>query len=161
MVECAHRLHDVVAQLDDLELLAEEVEVQEGADVLFGLGVAQGAGVEPADEELEGEVVGVGEAVGFVLALAVLLAVEEVAEEGGVVAQELLVYRPTGIIGAHINVHEGCGEESRVIRLAELTCWCQGKTYSWRGFSGCSEEVDILAVEEVVVWWRRQQRGVG
>lgn len=61
VVECAHSLDDVVAQLGDLELLAEEVEVEQWSDVLFGLWVAQGAGVEPADEELEGEVIGVRE----------------------------------------------------------------------------------------------------
>ena len=114
VVEGAHGLDDVVAQLGDLELLAEKVEVQEGADVLFGLGVAQGARVEPANEELKGEVVRVGEAIGFVLALAVLLAVEEVAEEGGVVAQELLVNRPAGVFGAHVNGHEGRAEESGI-----------------------------------------------
>lgn len=145
VVEGAHRLDDVVAQLGDLKLLAEEVEVQEGPDVLFGLGVAQGARVEPADKELEGEVVRVGEAVGFVLALAVLFAVEEVAEEGGVVAQELLVERPAGVVGAHVDGHEGGAEESGMDQVrALMRCWRQRGRYSWRGLSGCSEVVDIV-----------------
>ena len=86
MVECADGLDDVIAQLGDLELLAEEVEVEERSDVLFGLWVAQGARVEPADEELKGKVIGVGETKGFGFALAVLLVVETVAKERGVVA---------------------------------------------------------------------------
>ena len=118
VVERADGLDDVIAQLGDLELLAEEVEVEERSDVLFGLWVAQGARVEPADEKLEGEVIGVGQAEGFGFALAVLFVVEAVAEEGGVVAQELFVYRPTGVFGANVNVYEGCGEESEVVILA-------------------------------------------
>ena len=86
VVECADGLDDIIAQLGDLELLAEEVEVEERSDVLFGLWVAQGARVEPPDEELKREVVGVGQTEGFGFALAVLLVVEAVAEEGGVVA---------------------------------------------------------------------------
>lgn len=26
----------------------------------------------------------------------------------------------------------------------DLLWWCLRETYSWRGFSGCSDEVDIL-----------------
>lgn len=107
VVEGAHSLHDVIAQLGDLELLAEEVEVEKWSHVLFGLWVAQGARVKPADEELEGKVVGVGETERFGFALAVLLVVEDVAEEGGMVAQELLVYRPICVFRTHINVHKG------------------------------------------------------
>ena len=107
VVESAHSLNDVITQLGDLELLAEKVEVEKWSDVLFGLWVAQGARVEPANEELEGKVVGVGETEGFGLALAVLLVVEDVAEEGGMVAQELFVYRPISVFGAHVNVYEG------------------------------------------------------
>ena len=118
VVECAHSLHDVVAELGDLELLAEEVEVEKWSDVLFGLGVAQGAGVEPADEKLEGKVVGVGETVRFGFALAVLFVVEDVAEEGGVVAEELFVDRPIGVFRANVNVYKGCGEEPGMMGLA-------------------------------------------
>ena len=118
MVECAHGFHDVVTQLDDLELLAEEVEVEEWPYVLFGLRVAQGAGVEPADEELEWEVVGVRETVGFGFALAVLFIVEDIAEEGGVVAKELLVDRPIGVLWADVNVYKGCSEEPGMIESA-------------------------------------------
>ena len=118
VIECAHSLHDVVTQFGDLELLAEEVEVEKWAYVLFGLWVAQGAGVEPADEELEGEVIGVGETVRFGFSLAILFVVEDATEEGGVVAEELFVYRPTSIFRANINVNEGCGEESAMIKLA-------------------------------------------
>ena len=117
VVECAHSLHDVITQLGDLELLAEEVEVEQWSDVLFGLWVAQSTGVEPADEELEGKVIGIGKTVGFGFALAVLLVVEDVAEEGGVVAEELLVYRPIGVLRANVNVYEGCSEKSGRIIL--------------------------------------------
>ena len=65
MVEGADGLDDVFAEFLDLELLAEEIEVEQWADILLGFGVAQGAAVQPADEELEGEVVAVGEAEGF------------------------------------------------------------------------------------------------
>ena len=118
VVECAHSLHDVITQLGDLELFTEEVEVEKWSDVLFGLWVAQGAGVEPADKELEGKVVGVGETVGLGFAFAVLFVVEDVAEEGGVVAQELFVYRPASVFRAHVNVDEGRGEESGIVELA-------------------------------------------
>lgn len=145
VVECAHSFHDVVTQLRDLELLAEEVEVEEWSYVLFSLWVAQGAGVEPADEELERQVIGVGETVGFGFALAVLFAVEDVAEEGGVVAKELLVDCPISVFRANVNVYEGCGEEPGSNKLASWRRLEPGReTYWWRGFSGCSEEVDIL-----------------
>ena len=111
VVEGAHGLDDVVAQLGDLELFAQEIKVEEGTDVLFGLGVAQGAGVEPSDKELERKVIGIGKAVGFVFALAVLLVVEDAAEEWGVVAKELFVYRPTGVLGTNVDVYEGGGQE--------------------------------------------------
>ncbi len=118
MVERAHGFHDVVTQLGDLELLAEEVEVEEWSYVLFGLRVAQGAGVKPAYEELEWEVVGVRETVGFGFGLAVLFVVEDVAEEGGVVAEELLVDRPIGVLRANVDVYEGCSEEPGMIESA-------------------------------------------
>ena len=146
VVEGADGLDDVVAQLGDLEVLAEEVEVEEGADVLFGLGVAQGAGVEPADEELKREVVGFGEAVGFGLALAVLFVVEDVTEEGGVVAQELFVYRPVGVFRADVDVHERCGEESRWIKSA-----------SWNiGASGRHAHGELFRVgrRKWTLWWK-------
>lgn len=118
VVERAHSLHDVVTQLGDLELLTEEVEVEQWSYVLFGLGVAQRTGVEPADKELEGEVIGVGETVGFGFALAVLFVVENVTEKGGVVAEKLFVYCPISVLGADVNVYEGCGEESGITQLA-------------------------------------------
>lgn len=65
VVEGADGLDDVVGQGADLELFGEEVEVEEGADVVFYAWGADGAGVEPADEEGERGVVGVGEAEGF------------------------------------------------------------------------------------------------
>lgn len=105
MVEGAHGLDDVVGQFPDLELFGEEVEVEEGADVFFLLRVAQGFGVEPADEELEGEVVGVGEAEGFGRGGGVGFVVEAVAEEGGVVAEELFVQDPVRVFGADVDVY--------------------------------------------------------
>lgn len=111
VVECAHSLHDVVTQLSDLKLLAEEVEVKKWPYVLFGLWVAQGAGIEPADEELEGKIIRVGKTVGFGFAFAVLFIVKDVAEEGGVVAEELFVYRPISVLRANVNVYERCGEK--------------------------------------------------
>jgi hypothetical protein len=35
-----------------------------------------------------------------------------VAEEGGVVAEELFVQDPVGVFGADVDVYEGGGEES-------------------------------------------------
>ena len=57
VIESPHRLHHILAQFYDLELLAQEVQIEEGADILFRFWVAQGATVEPADEELKGEIV--------------------------------------------------------------------------------------------------------
>lgn len=118
MVEGAHGFDDVFAEFVDLELEGEEVEVKEGADVFFLLWVAQRFGVEPADEELEGEVVGFGEAVGFGGdgVGVVGFVVEASAEEGGVVAEELLVEGPTGVFCADVDVYEGGGQESGVGR---------------------------------------------
>ena len=129
VVECAHGLDDVVAQLGDLELLAEEVEIEKRSHVLFGLGVAQGAGIEPADEEFEGEVIGVGEAEGFGLALAVLLVVEDVAEEGGVVTQEFFMNGPRCVFGTNVDVNEGRGEESGVAKSVKRHVGSKAWTY--------------------------------
>lgn len=112
MKESPNRLHDILRKLDDLKLLAEEIEIEQWADVFFLLRVAQGFRVEPADEELEGEVVGVGEAVGFGAGGGVFFVVEAGAEEGGVVAEELFVEDPVGVFGADVDVDEGGGEES-------------------------------------------------
>lgn len=76
------------------------------------LRVAQGFGVEPADEELEGEVVRVREAEGFGGGGAVFFVVEAVTEEGRVVAEELFVEGPVRVFGADVDVDEGGGEES-------------------------------------------------
>ena len=112
MVPRPDRLDHIVPQLLDFELLRQEVEVQQGADFFLFDGVAQSARVEPADEELEGGVVGVGQAVGlggggfrggFV--------VEDVGEEGGVVAEELFVQDPLGGVGRDVDVDHGVGEE--------------------------------------------------
>lgn len=77
-------------------------------------GVAQGFGVEPADEEFEGEVVGFREAVGFGGdgVRVVGFVVEAGAEEGGVVAEELFMEGPAGVFCADVDVYEGGGEES-------------------------------------------------
>ena len=114
MVEGADGFDDVFAEFVDLECQGEEVEVEEGANVFFLLGVAEGFGVEPADEELEGEVVGFGEAVGFGGdgVRVVGFVVEAGAEEGGVVAEELFVEGPTGVFCADVDVYEGGGQES-------------------------------------------------
>ena len=100
-------------------MLAQEVEVEKWSYVLFSLWVAQCAGVDPADEKLEGEVIGVGKAIGFGFALAVLFVVKDFAEEGGVVTEELLVYRPASVLCADVYVYKGCGEESGRIELAK------------------------------------------
>ena len=94
-----------------MEGQGEEVEVEEGADVFFLFGVAQGFGVEPANEEFEGEVVGFGEAIGLGGdgVRVVGFVVEASAEEGGVVAEELFVEGPAGIFGADVDVYEGGG----------------------------------------------------
>lgn len=159
MIERAHRFHDVLAQRCDLERLAEEVEIEEGADVFFLGGLADGFGVEPADEELEGEVVGVGEAVGFAAGGGVGFAVVEAgAEKGGVVAEELLVEDPVVVFGADVDVYEGVGEEpgGRSGLVVGSGWWRRGlaggDVYSFRGFScrsGALSEVvdDILMVD--------------
>ena len=112
MEKVPHRVHQLTGQFFNLEGLGDEVEVEEGPDVFLDGGGFDGAGVEPADEELEGSVVGFGEAVGFVLAGFKVLGVEEAVEEGGVVGQEALVQGPVGVLGADVDVHEGGGEES-------------------------------------------------
>ena len=67
------------------------------------LGLADGFGVEPADEEFKGVVVFVGEAVGFIVLAGFLRSfrsgwgvffVEDGGEEGGVVAEEAFVEWP-------------------------------------------------------------------
>ena len=61
------------------------------------------------------------------------------------VAQELLVERPAGVVGAHVDGHEGGAEESGMDQVSGPMCCCrQRETYSWRGLSGCSEVVDIV-----------------
>ena len=114
MVEGADGFDDVVAEFVDGELEGEEVEVEEGADVFFLFWVVECARVEPADEELEGEVIGFREAVGFGGdgVGVVGFVVEAGAEEGGVVAEELFVDGPAGVFGADVDVYEGGGEES-------------------------------------------------
>ena len=62
MIKGPHRVDGVGFQGGDLELRGEEVEVQERTYVAFFFRVAQGAGVEPADEEGEGRVVDFREA---------------------------------------------------------------------------------------------------
>jgi len=109
MVERAHGLDAVIAQFLDFEFFAQQIQVQQGPDVFLFLGVAQGFGVEPADKELKGEVVGVGEAEGLI---ALVFGVEDVAEEWGVGAEELFVEDPVGVVGADVDVYEGVGEES-------------------------------------------------
>ncbi len=54
VVEGAEGFDDFVREAGDGEVLAEEVEVEEGADFFLRGGVAQGAAVEPAYEELFG-----------------------------------------------------------------------------------------------------------
>lgn len=126
VVEGAHRLDDVVAQLLDLELLREEVEVQQGADVFFFLGVPQGARVEPADEELEGVVVVVREAEGFGGRRGFGFCVEFGGEEGGVVTEEFFVEGPMGGVRADVDVYEGGGEEF-------IEGFLAGGFWRWRG----------------------------
>ena len=111
MVERADCFDDVGGEGGDLESEGEEVEVEEGADVFFLLGVAERFGVEPADEELEGEVIGFGKPVGFGGdgVRVVGFVVEAGAEEGGVVAEELFVEGPAGVFGAGVDVDEGGG----------------------------------------------------
>ena len=125
MVEGADGLDAVVAEAVDPQFGGEEVEVEQGADVFFLFGVAQGFGVEPADEELEGEVVGVGQAEGLG---AFVFGVEDGGEEGGVAAQEFFVQDPVGVFGADVDVDEGVGEES--VRGGELVLWdIDGKVF--------------------------------
>ena len=113
MVEGAHRLDDVLCEFGDLELVREEVQVEEGADVLFLLGVAEGARVEPADEELEGGVLDVGHAEGFGGRGFVVLVVEGLGEKGGVVAEEFLVQVPVCGFLADVDVDHRSRKEPK------------------------------------------------
>jgi hypothetical protein len=80
-------------------------------------GGSQGAGIEPANEHFEGGIVFFLEAedLGF-LGLR-FVAVEDAAEEGGVVAEELFVDVVVGCVGAGADpyVYCGVGEEPRVL----------------------------------------------
>lgn len=111
MVEGADGLDDVFAEFWDFEFLGHQVEVKEGADGAFLFGIAEGARVQPADEEFKGLVVHVGEAEGFSLR-GLVGGIEGLAEEGGVVAQELFVQDPVGGFGADVEVDHCVGEES-------------------------------------------------
>lgn len=112
MVIRPHGLHNIRLQCDNLELRGEEIEVQERTNVALFVRVAQGAGVEPADEKAESglvdfweaEFLGTGGGFGFV--------VEDGGEEGGVVAEELLVEGVVGVFFADVDIYEGMGEES-------------------------------------------------
>ena len=123
VVECTHSLHNIVTQLGNLELLTQEVEVEKWAYVLFSLWVAQGAGVDPADEKLEGEVSGVRKAIGFGFALAILFVIKNFAEERGVVTEELFVYCPASVFCTDVYVYKGCGEKPGVNGLANWRMW--------------------------------------
>ena len=112
MVELAHGFDDVLAQLGHLQRLAEQVQVEQGADVVFAGGVAQRGGVEPADEEAEGQVFGLGHAVGFGARGFGRLVVEEFGEEGAVVAEEFFVQDPVVGVRADVDVDHSVGEES-------------------------------------------------
>ena len=111
MVEGADCLDDIFTKFGDLEFLGHQVEVEEGADGAFFLGVAERARVEPADEELEGLVVHVGEAEGLGLG-GFGTGVEGLAEEGRVVAEQLFVEDPVGGVWADVKVDHCAGEES-------------------------------------------------
>ena len=69
--------------------------------------------IEPADEQTEGQVVGVGHAVGFCAGGFGGFVVEEVREEGGVVAEEFFVQDPVVGVWADVDVYHSVGEESR------------------------------------------------
>ena len=112
MIPSTHSLDDIFAELFDLEARAEQVEVEQGPDVRLRLGVAQGAGVEPADEELKRGVFGVRDTEGFGGGRLFGFVVECGGEEGGVVAEEFFVEDPVGGVGAYVDVDEGAGEES-------------------------------------------------
>jgi hypothetical protein len=117
VVEGADCLHDVRLQRFDLEFHGHEVEVKEGSYFGFLGGGSQGAGIEPANEHFEGGIVFFLEAedLGF-LGLG-FVAVEDAAEEGGVVAEELFVDVVVGCVGAGADpyVYCGVGEEPGVL----------------------------------------------
>ena len=109
MVERAHGLDAVIAQFLDFELFAQQIQVQQGPDVFLFLGVAQSFGVEPANKELEGKVVGVGKAERLVT---LVFRIEDVAEEGRMGTEKLFVEDPMGVVWADIDIYKGVGEES-------------------------------------------------
>ena len=56
------------------------------------------------------------------------------------------MYRPISIFRPNVNIYEGSGEESAMVTISKLRDWNRRETHWWSGFSGCSEEVDMLTV---------------
>lgn len=110
MVPFPHCLQHIDRQRADLPFLGHEVQIEERRELLLLCRLRKGGRVEPADEETEGLVIVVGQAVGGVFGA--FLVVEEVAEEFGAVAEEFFVQDPVGVFGADVDVYEGGGEES-------------------------------------------------
>lgn len=104
MVESADEFDDFGFEGGDVEFGGEEVEVEEGANVFFLFGAADGAGVEPANEEGEDVVVEFGEAEFFGAGGFVGFVVEDGGEEGGVVAEEFFVEGVVGVFFADVDV---------------------------------------------------------
>lgn len=109
MVPGAHSVHYVELQLVDFPLLAHEVEVEQGAEVLLFLGWGNNVGVKPGDEQLERVVFLIGQA--EVLIATTSLGDERLAEELGAVAEELLVDDPVGVLDTDVDVDQVVGEE--------------------------------------------------
>ena len=94
-----------------MEPHGQEEEIDQRAELGLHAGRPDRRAVEPADEELKGAVVGLGQAEGFGGGGAVFLGVEDGGEEGRVVAEELFVDGPVGRVRANVDVDEGVGEE--------------------------------------------------
>lgn len=135
MVEAPDRLEHGQRQTRDRPFLAHEVEVEERGEVLFLPGGRDVVAVEPADEVAEGDVVGVWEAEGRVLAVPFVggrVGPEDLAEEGGAVAEEFFVEGPVCVFRADVDVDYVVGEESGEGGVEVRGCW-MGMGGDWRG----------------------------
>ena len=139
LVVGAHRLDAVVAQPRHLQLLRHQVQVEQGPDVGLRVRTGEVGGVEVAEQDVEGRGLLVAQAVAAVLGV---LRVEVPAEDGRVVAEELLVHGVGEAVGADVDRDERVREESeRDVSVASRGMgWreARGEAYSCTGRSASS-----------------------
>ena len=111
MIERPDSLCNILGQLRHFEFLSEEIEIEKRADVFLFLWVAQCFGVEPTNEQFEGEVVGVWYAESLGGGALVFLVIEGTREEGRVMAEKPFVQDPMGGFLANVDVYQTSGEK--------------------------------------------------